>query len=371
MKAGRNLAGGGRCIRSFAGMPAAMIISALAMFIVTTVALAPRMLWAADDGANPVVATIGDHQITQREMDAAVVQGISKSQLYDLRKQALDKLVDGYLIEDAAKKANLTPDAYLARELHGKGGQVTEADARKYYDAHKAGIDAQTGGHPFNDIKGLLINAMQRHDDRERRTALVAKLRADQHVKVMLETPRVTVVSTGHPWTGGKDAPVTIVEFSDFQCPYCRAAEPTLKQIRTKYGDKIKLVYMDFPLGMHPHAMDAAVAGRCAADQDKFWQFHDAIFANQSKLDPASLKAAAAKVGLDATKFNGCFDAKPGVAGIKSDQAEGERLGVTGTPTFFVNGREMVGAESAQGFSNVIDDELSRATGSQTQANAH
>jgi protein-disulfide isomerase len=273
------------------------------------------------------------------------------------------------VIDEAAKKANLPADVYLARELKSKN-PVTEADAQKYYDAHKVGIDQQTGGKPFKDIKTLLIGALQRHDDRELRDAFIAKLRTDAHVKVALEEPRVSVASAGHPWTGGKDAPVTIVEFSDFQCPYCRSAEPVLKQVRAKYGDKVKLVYMDFPLGMHQHAMDAAVAGRCAAEQNKFWELHDAMFSDQSKLDVAGLKASAAKVGMDQAKFDACFDAKPGVNGIKSDQAQGEQLGVSGTPTFFVNGRELVGAESEQGFSDVIDDELSHPGGAQTQASA-
>jgi protein-disulfide isomerase len=199
----------------------------------------------------------------------------------------------------------------------------------------------------------------------------VAKLRTDAQVKMMLKAPRVNVVSAGHPWVGGKEASVTIVEFSDFQCPYCRSAEPVLKRIRSKYGDKIKLVYMDFPLGMHAHAMDAAVAGRCAADQNKFWQFHDAMFSDQSKLDTAGLKASAAKVGLDAKKFDACFSAKTGLKGIKADQAQGEQLGVNGTPTFFVNGRELVGVESENGFSDVIDEELSRAKDASKQASAN
>jgi protein-disulfide isomerase len=370
MKAGRTPAGGGWRIDTAAGTAAAMMVAAVTMIFAAMVTLAPRTARAANESANPVVAAVGDHQITLQELDAAVLQSISKSRLYDLRKETLDKMVETYLIDAAAKKANLSPDAYLARELHSNGGQVTEADARKYYDAHKAGIDGQTGGRPFNEIKAPLVKALQRHDDSERRDALVAKLRTDAHVKVTLVAPRVNVASAGHPWTGGKDAPVTIVEFSDFQCPFCRSAEPALKQVRAKYGDKVKLVYMDFPLGMHQHAMDAAVAGRCAADQNKFWQFHDAMFGDQSKLDAAGLKASAAKVGLDATKFNACFDAKPGVIGIKSDQAQGERLGVTGTPTFFVNGREMVGMESEKSLSDVIDDELSHAGGSQTQASA-
>ncbi len=370
MKAGRTLAGANRPIDSTAAMIAALMAATFMMTLCAIVTMTPRVSWAAAS-AGPVVATIGDYQITQNELDAAMLQSISKSQLYDLRKQTLDRMVDTYLIDAAAKKANLTPDAYLDRELHGKANDVTEADAKKYYDAHKAGIDAQTHGRSFNDIKGLLIAAMQRHDDRQRREALVAKLRADAHVKVALEAPRVSFASAGHPWTGGKDAPVTIVEFSDFQCPYCRSAEPILKQIRAKYGDKIKLVYMDFPLGMHPHAMDAAVAGRCAADQNKFWELHDAMFSDQTKLDEAGLKASAAKAGLDTKTFNACFDAKSGAAGVKADQAEGERLGVSGTPTFFVNGREMVGMESEKGFSDVIDDELARAKSPQTQASAH
>ena len=372
MKAGSKAAGGSR--RGGAAPRIALVTMAAIVTIVAaiTLRLAPQTLWAAEDSASTVVATIGDHKITKSEMDAAMLESISKSQLYDLRKQALDKLIDGYLIDQAAKKAGLTPGAYLERELHANGSKVTEADAQKYYDAHKAGIDAQTGGKSFKDIEPLLVSALQRHGDRDRRDELIAKLRTQDQVKVMLEAPRVNVAGTaGHPWTGGKDATVTIVEFSDFQCPYCRAAEPALKQIRAKYGDKVKLVYMDFPLGMHPHAMDAAVAGRCASDQKKFWEFHDAMFADQTKLDAAGLKASAIKAGLDAAKFNACFDAKPGAAGIKADQAEGERLGVTGTPTFFVNGRELVGAESEKGFSDVIDDELAHPKASVAQASAH
>jgi protein-disulfide isomerase len=371
MKAGSKSAGGRRGNGAARPIAPAMLMVAGLIAFASAWSLAPRALWAADDSPNPVVATIGDHQITQREMDAAALQSISKNQLYDLRKQALDKLIDNYVINKAAKKAGITPEAYLERELHTKGSKVTEADAKKYYDEHKAGIDGQTGGKPFKEIAPLLVNAMQRHSDHDRRDELIAKLRTDEQVKVRLEAPRINVAGTaGHPWTGGKDAAITIVEFSDFQCPYCRAAEPALKQIRSKYGDKVKLVYMDFPLGMHPHAMDAAVAGRCAGDQKKFWEFHDAVFADQSKLDAVGLKASAAKAGLDATKFSACFDAKLGTAGIKADQAEGERLGVTGTPTFFVNGRELVGMESEKAFSDVIDDELAHPKASQAQANA-
>ncbi len=331
-------------------------------------AAAPAAAANASRGADPVLATIDGHRITQSEVDARVIDEISSNQRYELRKRALDSMIDKYLIDHAAKKAHMTSAAYLDAQIHPKGSTVTAADARKYYDAHKAGLDAQTGHKPYEQIQAPLISALQRHYDQQRRDALMDKLRADNHVKMALEAPREQVASAGHPWSGGKDAPVTIVEFSDFQCPFCRAAEPTLTAIRTKYGDRIKFVYMDFPLGMHAHALDAAVAGRCAAEQNKFWQFHDAMFADQGKLDPASLQQTAAKLGLDAKKFDSCFKQRKVVAGVRADQAEGERLGVTGTPTFFINGRQMVGVESQASMAAMIDEELARAGGGEKTA---
>jgi protein-disulfide isomerase len=183
----------------------------------------------------------------------------------------------------------------------------------------------------------------------------------------MLTAPRIEVKSAGHPEVGAKDAPVTIVEFSDFQCPFCGRAEPTLRQVRAKYGDKVRLVYMDFPLGIHEHAIDAASAGRCAEEQGKFWQFHDAMFADQSKLKPDDLKADAKKLGLDTAKFNDCFDKGKYKSGIESDMAQGRDLGVDGTPAFFINGRPMTGAQPFEKFQSTIDEEL--ASG-QKQASA-
>ena len=182
-----------------------------------------------------------------------------------------------------------------------------------------------------------------------------------------MQPERVKVASAGHPWSGGKDASVTVVEFSDFQCPYCRAAENSVKQIKTKYGDKIKFVYLDFPLNFHDHAMDAARASHCAADQDKFWQYHDALFADQSKLAAADLKAAAVKLGLDGKKFDGCMAKQTPDAAIRADLAQGQSLGVTGTPTFFINGRELVGAQPPNKISSIIDEEL--AGGAKVVAN--
>lgn len=317
-------------------------------------------------GSNTVLATVGDYSVTQGEVDSKVA-----AQLYDLRKQALDEIIDNYLVQRAAKMAGLKPDEYVNRQVP----RITDHDAEQFYTEHKAQIDARTGGHSFDQIKPRLIAALQHQRDQEGREQLIQKLRAENHVSVMLTAPRVNVATAGQPSVGAASAPVTIIEFSDFQCPFCRAAENSLKQVRQKYGDQVKLVYMDFPLGFHPHAMDAARAARCAADQDKFWQFHDALFLDQKKLGPDDLKQTAAKIGLDGNKFNSCFTSDKHDAGIQKDMAEGSSLGVTGTPTFFINGRQLVGAQPPPKFYEVIDEELARAkapaTSRQSMRNAN
>ena len=309
-----------------------------------------------DAGSDTVLATISDHAVTQGEVDHKIA-----AQLYDLRKQALDEIINNYVIQRAARMAGLKPDEYVDRQIKLNTPRVAANEAEQFYGQHKAQLDAQTGGHSFDQIKPRLIAALQHQRDQRGEEQLVQKLRAANHISVLLQAPRVSVASAGHPSTGASSAPVTIIEFSDFQCPFCRAAESSLNQVRQKYRDQVKLVYMDFPLGFHPHAMDAARAARCAAEQDKFWQFHDALFLDQKKLDPDNLKQTAAKAGLDRGKFNACFASDKHDAGIRKDMAEGNSLGVTGTPTFFINGRELIGAQPPPKFTEVIDEELARA----------
>jgi protein-disulfide isomerase len=339
---------------------------------------AAQGLARAADSPDKVLATVGSHKITQGQVDQKILQRIlqtvDSSKLYSWRKQELDGIVNNYVIEQAAKKAGMTPDQYMAHELStGGSGKVTESDASKFYHQHKEQLQARTGEKSFEQVKGSLISALQQQQDAQRRDQVIARLKAEQKVNVMLVEPRFSVASGGHPSAGGKDAPITIVEFSDFQCPFCRGAENSIKAVRDKYGDRIRVIYMDFPLGMHAHAMEAARAGRCAAEQDKFWQFHDAMFADQSKLAATDLKATAQKLGLDAKQFDTCFDQAKPDAGIRQDMAQGQSLGVTGTPTFFINGRELVGAQPPPKFNEVIDEELARAKspGAQHEAKAN
>jgi protein-disulfide isomerase len=355
--AGRN------CFKSASRILSAIGAAAMVCAVVST----PRA-WA--DDPNATVATVGDHKITAKELDAKVQPQIDQmhamlekrvTQLIadktsDLKRQTLESMTDDYLVDQAAQHDKLSVPDYLKKEFSGKDA-VTDAQAKAFYDKNKG-----AGTAPFDQIKPQLLQMMNRQ-------ALLERLRKDQPVKILLEPKRVVVDSSGHPALGAKDAPVTIVEFTDFQCPFCKASEATLKQLRDKYGDKIRLVHMDFPLPFHSHSLDAAKAARCANDQGKFWQFHDSLFANQGKLAPADLKTTAKTLGMNSTKFDACFDNAKYDSQIKADQAAGEKIGVDGTPAFFIDGRPLTGAQPTPKFEELIDDELANG-GNNKQASA-
>ena len=333
--------------------------------------LAAPHAWA--DDPNAVVATVGDHKISEKDLDAKLKVQLdemraklekqvdqmieTKSKNDDFRRQTLESMTDEYLLEQAAKGDNLSVDDYIKKESSGKNG-VTDDAAKKFFDQNKGNSPVK-----FDQIKPQLLTMLNKQ-------ALMERLRKKEPVKILLEPTRVAVNSGGHPTRGSKDAPVTIVEFTDMQCPYCKAIEATLKQLRDKDGAKIRLVHMDYPLPFHAHAMDAANAARCANEQDKFWQYRDAVFADQAKLAPADLKATAKSLGMDSAKFDACFDSGKYDAQIKADQAAGEKVGVDGTPAFFIDGRQLTGAQPLPKFQELIDDELANGSGSNKQASA-
>src|ERR1700730_10206308 len=332
---------------------AALIASGVAL------AIAAHAVAAADSG--PVLAEIGNHKITQQEVDSKI-----KIQLYDARKEAAAQMVDDYLLQHAARKEKLSVSDYVKREVDDKAAaDVNDAMAKKFYDDNKDKIPALKTAGSYEKIKDRLVPALRQRDAQQQHEQLLARLRKDGGAKILLAPPRIDVnlSAAGHPTLGSKHAPVTVVEFADFQCPFCKRSEDSVKAIHEKYGDRIQLVFMDFPLSFHPHAMPAANAARCANAQGKFWQYHDALFADQSKLEPADLKATAKTLGLDTAKFNACFDKNQYGEAIQQDLEEGHRLNVNGTPTFFIDGREIVGAQPPENFVSIIVQELAKNGG--------
>lgn len=324
--------------------------------IAAILALAPSIRPATAAETEPVVAKIGGHEITQGQVDEKI-----RVQLYDARKDALDNMIDQYLIEHAAKKEKLSVADYLKREVNDKASAaVTDSTAKTFYEAKKDKIAALKKV-PYAKIKDRLVAALRQREAQTIREELLARLRKQAGVQILLQPPRVKVAIAGRPSLGPKDAPVTVVEFGDFQCPFCKRAESTIKAMREKYGNKVRLVFMDFPLSFHDHAMQAANAARCAQAQHKFWPYHNALFADQSKLAPKDLKATAKRLGLNTKEFDTCFDKGKYEAAIQKDIAQGHKLNVDGTPTFFIDGRPLVGAQPLPKFEQIIDEELAQA----------
>ncbi len=310
-----------------------------------------------------VVATVGSRPITEGEVESRIKPqlAVMESQIYALKRKTIQSIADDYLLQQAANESHLSVAEYMKRQ--GGTSAVSDEDAQKYYGQHKAQYRQ-----PYAQVRASILETILAQREQARRGTILAKLRSRDPLKVMIDPPRVELKVAGHPERGPADAPVTIAEFGDFQCPFCNRVIPTLTGLREKYGDQLKIVFFDFPLGFHAHAMDAAKAARCADDQHKFWEYHDALFADQSKLAPADLKATAARLGLDRAKFAACFDRGGHQEAIQRDAAEGRQFGVTGTPSFFIDGRPLTGAQPQSEFEGVIDDELARSGHGQARA---
>jgi protein-disulfide isomerase len=315
--------------------------------------------------AGQEAARIGDRTITVRELDDRWKQEdpAAKAQadqaIYDGRKAALDAIIADDLITQAAKAKGVTNEAFVQAEVAKRAKPVADTDIRNFYVQNSERMQ----GRSFEQMSGAIQQYLEQQRQTEAKQALIAELRkAGPPIRVAMDAPRITVpVNPDDPSQGKADAPVTLVEFSDFQCPFCLRVMPTLKDLRTKYGDRVRLVWKDFPLTqIHPQAFVAAQAGNCAREQGKFWEYHDKLFANQSSLQPESLKKYAADTGLDAAKFNQCLDSSKYEARVQDALASGGRLGIGSTPTVYVNGRMINGAQPIEVFQSVIDEELAK-----------
>jgi len=346
------------------GMKKALFLAAA----VSLLACSPAPAQQADSAAQ-VAAQFGDRTITVTELDdwwrGADPSGHSEAtqKMYEGRRNALDRIVAEALIAEAAAAQGLSPEAYIEAEIGRRAKPVTDAEVVAFYQANISQMD----GRPL-DVMAPAINRYLEDQQRQAaRQALVADLGTKgPELRVMIDPPRHEVaLLESDPAVGSPSAPVTIVEFSDFQCPFCRQVAPTLDRVRETYGDKVRVVWKDFPLTqIHPQAFKAGEAAHCAAEQGKFWEYHDQLFANQQALLPGDLKKYAADLGLDAAQFDQCVDSAKYGERVSEGVAQGTRLGVNSTPTVYINGRLVAGAQPYETFAAIIDEELSRTTAS-------
>jgi protein-disulfide isomerase len=332
--------------------------------LVLALALGPAPASSAETpaAATPpgALAVVGGEPITAAEFEELAGPRLfaMRTQEYNQKRGLLEEAIDTRLLEKEGKARGISADELLRVEVDAKVPAVTEAEQKEFYEKNKARFGARPEAEALKQIEaGLRQERM-----RERRAAYVKELRTKAGVRILLDPPRAPVgASDDDPVKGPAKAPITIVEFSDFQCPYCARVNPTLKQVEERYGEKVKVVFRDFPLvQIHKDAAKAAEAGECAQDQGKFWEMHDKLFSNQAKLQVEALKQSATEIGLDAASFNECLDSGKYASEWQKDMDEGARYGVTGTPAFFVNGRLISGAQPLEAFTTIIDEELAR-----------
>ena len=325
---------------------------------------------ACAQSQSKAIAVVNGESITEDEVQKAAAPELEK--LDQKQKQfmatlerdkksavedALEDIVNRKLLEAEAKKRSITVDDLLRAEVQEKVTPPTEETVRKFYDDNKAVINGS-----FIETALEIRNYLLQQGRQSAFSALMFKLKKDYGYKSMVEPDRAKVDVAGHPSKGPATAPVTIVEFSDFECPYCGGLYPTLKRVEDTYKDKIRIVYRQFPLNnIHPRAQKAAEASLCANEQNKFWQLHDAMFNDQKNLTVDDLKAKAAALSLNAATFATCLDSGKHAAAIQSSLEEGNRLGVDGTPALFINGRYLGGNQPYDVIAKVIEDELSRS----------
>lgn len=269
-------------------------------------------------------------------------------------EEELGKLVDERVLALEAGARHSTP-AKLLDEL--KVPAVTDPQVHAFFDANRARI-----AQPFEAVQDSIKDYLQDQARTRAQRSFLDSLRNRYHARIDLEPLRENVPLDG-PRRGPADAPITLVEFSDFQCPFCGRYEPVIRQVMQKYPGKIQLIFHHLPLiAIHPNAEKAAEAAVCAQDQGKFWEMHDLMFAEQASLDVKALKDKARRIGLDTSRFDQCLDSGKAADAVARDVGEAEKLGLSGTPASFVNGRFVDGAVSADDLSALIEDELQRKT---------
>jgi len=322
-------------------------------------------LFAADVPGVEPLAEVNGETITAKDLEGALGARLSKleEQIYDLKRQELDSLIARRLFAQEAANRGISVPALLDAEVTAKVSLVTEKEIDDFYQANKARMRGDE-----TDVRQKIRAFLQQQKLTTRREVFVESLRSQGKVVVRLQPPpaiRAEVSIEGAPIRGAADASVTVVEFSDFECPFCKQTHPTLKQLLELYPGRVRLAYRDFPLdSIHPQARRAAEAARCAQDQGKFWEYHDVLFTQSPQLALEDLRRYAGQVGLDVTKFDGCVATGVHKAAVQRDLDEGNRLGITGTPAFFINGRTLTGAQPLEAFTRLIEQELARTAAS-------
>ncbi|MEK6625178.1 MAG: DsbA family protein [Bdellovibrionota bacterium] len=302
-----------------------------------------------------------DKVVTEGELYRGAESDIFEAEMkvYEIKMNKLNAFLMEKFMEADPKKKGLSNDEYLDKFI-ASSVIIAEKDVDKLIVERSI---------PKEHINDQMRERIKKFLAMEKKKEVLEKWLNEQTKKSPVEVyiakpnwPVFDIPIEGAPYSGASDAKVTLVEYSDFQCPFCAKGSQIVAELKKKYGNKLKVVFKNFPLPFHKQAMPAALAGLCANEQgtDKFWKMHDKMFGDQSKLEIADLKATAKSIGLDTKKFDDCLDTSKYEAAITKDMEQGQIIEVKSTPTFFVNGRIINGAREVEFFSDLIDEQLAK-----------
>ncbi len=324
---------------------------------------------AAGAGDTTVVATLNGQDVTGSELREYIKESLYKSEIetkpdgeaFDARADALDGLLNERLIAQAAKQAGQTPEGYVEAQVLALG-PVSDIEIKQFFDENVSRLP------PGATLDDELAPRIKAHLESQRAQQVTANLRSAAKIAVLMQPPRTNIDATG-PSRGPADAPVVIVAFSDYECPFCKRADPTVEAVLAKYPTQVRLVYRHLPLdALHPHARTSAIAAVCAEQQNKFWEYHTLLVQNQTALGDEQLVKYASGLGLDMTAFKACIASPQAAERVRVDAEAARLVGITGTPAFFINGILISGAQPIEAFQKWIDSEL--ATGGKPPAPA-
>ena len=311
---------------------------------------------AAGQDHSAVVAEVNGDKLTVADLEQKEATELlqSRYKYYQAERKALDSLIDQHLLEMQARHEDLTVDQLLQREVNSKlKADPTEDQLRIYYE----GLETEQ---PFEAMREQILQHIREARRGKARAAYLKSLRSQAQISIALTSPTAPVELTHSPVLGNRDAPVVLVEFADYQCPYCQKIHSDLEKLQKEYGNRLALVYKDYPLPMHPFAEKAAEAARCAGTQGKFWEFHNLLFVSK-KLQPADLREEARTLNLDQDRFDKCVVEGLEAADVEKDADEARSLGITGTPSFFINGHFFSGVLSYAALHDMVEQELAKS----------
>lgn len=311
----------------------------------------------AQAGTGAALAKLNGEPITADQVREVAGVRLTQAEIevFEVQEGAIRGIIENRLLDAEAGKRGISRDELIKKEVLDKI-KVTDATIQKFYNENKA----RMGDKKLDEVRDSLRSRLSRDEHQKHFGGLIASLKKKADVEMLIAAPTLKIEVGDAPSIGPEDAPVQLIEFTDYQCPFCGRVRPTISQILSEYKGKVRYVLKDFPLSFHKESFAAHVAAHCAGDQGKYWDYNKKLFNSQRDLQVEDLKKYASEVGLNRKKFDECLDSDKFGETVRKNLTQGQDVGVSGTPAFFVNGRLLSGARPFEDFKELIDSQLAR-----------